>query len=290
MEIDISVVVPFYNAERFIEGCINALLSQSYPTDRYEIIMVDNNSTDGSAGIAERYSRAKLLLERKQGAYAARNRGIAEAKGAIIAFTDPDCLPAVDWLKNMRAAMLCPDVGIVLGSRQFASNSLGLSMLIAYESEKAAYVSSGNTREICYGYTNNMGVRRSLFGRLGPFLEIARGADTIFVRRAVDEYSCDVVYYSPRVCVRHLQITSVWDFYWKQLVYGRSNQNNHKVASFRPLSITKRLQLFKRTIQKSRYSLVESALLFLLLCVGGVCYETGRWRAIWNLRHERRLS
>lgn len=104
-EIDISVVVPFYNAEKYIEKCAEALLTQSYPTTRYEIIMVDNNSTDRSVDLIKKYPRIKLLSQQKQGSYAARNQGVAASKGTILAFTDADCVPSSDWLQKTRAAL-----------------------------------------------------------------------------------------------------------------------------------------------------------------------------------------
>jgi len=114
-EIDISVVVPFYNAGRYIERCIKGLLAQSYPSTRYEIIMIDNNSTDGSAELVRKYSPIRLLVEPKQGSYAARNRGAAAAKRAIIAFTDADCVPAADWLERIVASMRVPWAELVQG-------------------------------------------------------------------------------------------------------------------------------------------------------------------------------
>src|SRR5579862_2632146 len=116
---DCSVVVPFYNAERTIEKCIHALMAQSYPADRYEILMVDNNSTDTSANIVRSYPAVHYLKEGKQGSYAARNNGIAAAKGTVVAFTDPDCVPREDWLEQIMRAMQVPRTSIVLGDREF---------------------------------------------------------------------------------------------------------------------------------------------------------------------------
>ena len=64
----ISVIVPFYRDRRYIRDCINALISQNYPQQNYEIIMIDNNSKDGSAEIVKKYPQVKLLSETKQGA------------------------------------------------------------------------------------------------------------------------------------------------------------------------------------------------------------------------------
>jgi glycosyltransferase involved in cell wall biosynthesis len=120
---DISVVVPFYNPGHHLERCAVGLLRQSYPSSRYEIIMVDNNSTDRSTEIVQRYPEVRLLLEPKQGAYAARNRGVAAAEGHIIAFTDADCVPAPDWLEQMDAALSAPGVEVAQGGRLFATQA-----------------------------------------------------------------------------------------------------------------------------------------------------------------------
>ena len=66
--IQVSVVVPFYNSERYIADCVEGLLSQEYTAENYEIIMVDNNSTDASAEIVSRYPRVKLVTEERKGA------------------------------------------------------------------------------------------------------------------------------------------------------------------------------------------------------------------------------
>jgi glycosyltransferase involved in cell wall biosynthesis len=278
---DISVVVPFYNVDEYIEDCVKALLTQTYPKDCYEIIMIDNNSTDRSAEIVRRYPQVRLLFEPRPGAYVARNRGLAESRGAIIAFTDSDCFPSPEWLRNISKAMLCPQTGIVMGRRRFASESLGLSILSDYESEKAAYIFSGTTKEAAYGYTNNMAVRRCLFNRIGPFLELKRGADTIFVHRAIEKYSCDIVQYSSNVCVRHLEITSIWKHFRKQCIYGWSFPSYHREVSRRSLTMTERLQVFRKTLRCGRYSLAKSVFSFLLVSIGLFCSKLGRSSAVF---------
>lgn len=62
----ISVAVPLYNSAKHLESCISALLSQTYPSSRCEIIMVDNNSTDNSIKVIMRYPRIKLLSEKNR--------------------------------------------------------------------------------------------------------------------------------------------------------------------------------------------------------------------------------
>lgn len=279
-----SVIVPFYKAEKYIEGCIQALLSQNVPPHLYEVIMVDNNSPDNSAQIVRRYPRIRLLSQQKQGSYAARNRGLEEATGEIIAFTDPDCVPSVDWLQNISKTMLNPDVGIVLGIRELPVHSPALSLLSAYENTKDTYVFSGKHKDLYFGYTNNMAVKRPLFKELGPFKELSRGADTIFLRQAVDAYDCGLVCYAPDVRVRHMEMTSILNFYQKILTYGHSNKRNKDFMSFRPLTKGEKIQIFRKTVAQENFTLLQSIGLLCLLVVGNGCQLLGRCRAILSAR------
>jgi glycosyltransferase involved in cell wall biosynthesis len=183
---DISVVVPFHNSEAWVEACIRGLLNQTYSEGRCEYIFVDNNSTDGSAAIVRRYPAVRLLLETKRGSYAARNRGLQEAGGEIIAFTDSDCVARPDWLEQIARSLSDPGVEILLGRREFPPGSRVMQLLAAYDAEKVRHILSGSPREQYYGYTNNMAVRKSFADRMGPFLEIHRGGDTVFVKQAVN--------------------------------------------------------------------------------------------------------
>lgn len=98
----ISVIVPAYNAARTLGACLDALERQTMPRERYEIILVDDSSTDDTAQMAARYAGVKVLrLTRNQGAAAARNAGIAAAQGELLLFTDADCIPCADWVAEM---------------------------------------------------------------------------------------------------------------------------------------------------------------------------------------------
>src|SRR5947199_3998475 len=90
---DISVIVPFYNEEGYVEQCVQALLSQDYPKERYEVILVDNNSSDRSAEIVRRYPGIKLLSEGLQGDFAARNRGLPRRPANLSLSRIPIALP-----------------------------------------------------------------------------------------------------------------------------------------------------------------------------------------------------
>lgn len=100
----VSVVVCAYNAERTIAPCLTSLEKLSYPN--YEVIVVNDGSTDLTREIAERYDSIRLINQENKGLSAARNVGIAAATGEIVAFTDSDCVADPDWLTYLVATFL----------------------------------------------------------------------------------------------------------------------------------------------------------------------------------------
>jgi len=94
-----SVVIPAFNEEQNIEESLVSLVNQSYPRDRYEIIVVNNGSSDRTSQIASAY--ADLVLDKPEGNVGAvRNYGIANASGEVIICTDADCLVPRDWIEK----------------------------------------------------------------------------------------------------------------------------------------------------------------------------------------------
>jgi glycosyltransferase involved in cell wall biosynthesis len=273
--IDFSVVVPFFNAGQFIERCALALLSQTYPADRFEILMVDNNSTDGSADIVRKFDRFRLLNETRQGSYAARNRGIQEARGEIVAFTDPDCVPRDNWLEQIARAMADPQTKVVLGDRQFATDTGILGMLAAYESALSARIFTEERVDCYYAHTNNMAVRMRFLKALGCFRELPRGADSLFMRRAINQYGGSVVKYAPQAVVRHLEVASVRDYIEKKSIYGQVNQSR-ELATPNALPLGARLQLALGANRERRGSLAHSAGLLAVLAAGAIKFERAR--------------
>ncbi len=104
----ISVVVPVYNIERYLPKCIESLMAQTYSD--WEIMLVDDESTDGSLAICNRYSgkdsRIRVIRQAHGGASKARNTGIRMAKGEYIAFVDGDDYVAADYLQKLYLALV----------------------------------------------------------------------------------------------------------------------------------------------------------------------------------------
>lgn len=112
----VSVIVPVRNGATTLGALLDSLLVLDYPSDRLEIIVVDNASTDETPEILKRYApRVKSVREPRLGASAARNRGVAEAKGEVIAFTDADCVVDPRWLRGALPLLRREQVGVVGG-------------------------------------------------------------------------------------------------------------------------------------------------------------------------------
>jgi cellulose synthase/poly-beta-1,6-N-acetylglucosamine synthase-like glycosyltransferase len=128
-----SVVIPAYNASRTIGECLIALAAQTVPQSAYEVIVVDDGSSDDTAAIAERHG-AQVLRQANSGPAAARNRGIAAARGEVILFTDADCAPAPDWIEQMLAPLADPQITGSKGVYRTRQRSLAARFIqIEYE-------------------------------------------------------------------------------------------------------------------------------------------------------------
>lgn len=99
----ISVVIPAFNEEKYIKDCLFSLVDQATNLN-YEVIVVDNNSTDATVKIAQTFKNKlnlKIIHEKKQSRGAARAGGFKEAKGEIILSTDADALVYPDWISTL---------------------------------------------------------------------------------------------------------------------------------------------------------------------------------------------
>lgn len=112
----ISVVIPAYNEEAHIDACLSALAKQKRKPD--EIIVVDNNSTDKTKEIAEKYP-VSMLSEQKQGISYARDLGFNAAHGDIIVRCDADCIPEPEWISHIEHIMKDTPYGAITGPLYF---------------------------------------------------------------------------------------------------------------------------------------------------------------------------
>lgn len=106
--IKFSVIIPALNEGSGITASIEALLKQTVPRSDYEIVVVDNASTDDTAEIAKSSGADRVILEPSRGTNIARARGVHESEGEIVAFLDADCVPPANWLEQIEDILSDP--------------------------------------------------------------------------------------------------------------------------------------------------------------------------------------
>ena len=144
----ISVIVPVYNAEKYIDNLLHALRNQDFPENNYEIIIVNDGYTDNTysklMGWNKEIQNFNIISIPNSGPGVARNKGAEIAKGKFLAFTDVDCIPPSDWLKKIHEEFeKNPEICIVYGA--VSSNIRGklLPFFITFD-VKGEYISPSN--------------------------------------------------------------------------------------------------------------------------------------------------
>jgi glycosyltransferase involved in cell wall biosynthesis len=166
--VKISVIIPAFNEEKFLGNCLLSLKEQDFKD--FEIIVVDNNSTDKTAEIAKKFG-AILISEKNQGVAFARNKGAKIAKGEILVFTDADTILPKNWLLRIKEEFEEDKELIAFGgscefysgpiSARLASKFLLKPFLILDK-----FFSGGFNLMGC-----NMAIKREAFFRIGGFNE-----------------------------------------------------------------------------------------------------------------------
>lgn len=110
----ISVVIPSFNEEERIEGCLRSLQRQTLPRNRYEIIVVDGGSKDKTREVAEKYADL-VFIQTSPKVGGARNDGAQKAKGEILVTTDADSYLPPDWLERIEKDFSDPNVVMLYG-------------------------------------------------------------------------------------------------------------------------------------------------------------------------------
>jgi glycosyltransferase involved in cell wall biosynthesis len=104
-----SIIIPTFNGASRIGYCLDTLVKQTAGRN-VEILVIDDGSTDNTANVVRNYPLVRLITQANAGPASARNRGALAAQGAILLFTDDDCVPMQDWLESMLEPFKDPEV------------------------------------------------------------------------------------------------------------------------------------------------------------------------------------
>lgn len=182
----ISVIIPVKNDTLRLTKCLEALESQNMPQGSFEVIVVDNNSSPAvpSDIVVFRKIPVKLIMELRPSGFAARNTGVINSNGNILAFTDADTVPAPDWLKNGSECLTDSN------NAPFAGGKVEIELsekpgpveffeyFYGFDQEK--YI-----KDLNFAVTANMFTTRDLFNKTGGFSnELKSGGDREWGNRA----------------------------------------------------------------------------------------------------------
>ncbi|MGD9895612.1 MAG: glycosyltransferase [Candidatus Methylacidiphilaceae bacterium] len=215
----ISVVVCNFNGARFLGDCLYSLQRLQYPD--FEILVVDDGSTDGSRKLLESFEGVRVIRQENLGLAVARNRGIAAARGEIVAFTDADCRVDRDWLYFLAKAFESSDLAGVGGPNVAPRPTTAIEAALAAAPGSPTHVLL--TDELAEHIPGcNMAFRRAALETIGGFLPDFRvaGDDVDLCWRLLERG--DRVGYAPGALVWHHRRSTVSAYLRQQAGYGKA--------------------------------------------------------------------
>lgn len=187
----VSIIIPARNEAKTLQSCLQSAARQIYPADSFEIIVVDDHSTDATFGIAAimgtRYSNIRIITSAGEGKKAALDTGIQKARGEIILQTDADCYLPKSWLPHM-VAQFQPNTALVSGPVEVRWGDKWLERFQSLESMGLMAIGGGSLAakrpNMCNGA--NLGFRKTVFQEVNGYEgidQVASGDDELLLQK-----------------------------------------------------------------------------------------------------------
>jgi len=211
-----SVIIPVYNEEKRLAGCLESIRDLDYPAGGWEIIVVDNGSTDNTRDVAESYG-ATVLVDHTKNVSGLRNLGVSHAGGEILAFIDADCVADRSWLKNASTYVDNADVAAWGSPPALPKEATWVQRTWYLVRQKEKMV-----QDVDWLETMNLFVRKGHFNGIGGFNEgLVTCEDVDFCYR-LREYG-KIIADSRLEVIHHGEAQTVKEFMRKEVWRGKSN-------------------------------------------------------------------
>ncbi len=224
----VSVIVPAYNSENTIGRCLSAIEAQDYPKRLFEVIAVDDGSRDGTAEIIKQRG-VKYFWQTNKGPATARNKGVEKATGEIILFTDADCVPEKNWIREMVRPFEDKEVVAVKGAYRTGQKEIVARFCQIEFEERFELLKKAASIDMIDTYS--AGFRKEVFDKMGGFdtsFPVANNEDTeLSYRMSAKGFK---MVFNPNAIVSHLNHPAsikryarikFWRGYWRMVVYKK---------------------------------------------------------------------
>lgn len=223
----ISIIIPAKNVESTIRKCLDSILRIDYPS--YEIIVVDDGSTDGTPRILSEYKNIKTITASGIGPSKTRNIAVKEAKGEFIAFTDADCAVDVNWLNELLSGFKVFPEAIACGGRQelphdaddFEKDVFIFMKKTGFITDYMRKISKNGITEVNHNPSCNVIYRKSVFLKENGFLENLWPGEDVELDYRLRKKKYKLVF-NPKAIVYHYRSKNINDFSKMMFRYGKA--------------------------------------------------------------------
>lgn len=225
--VSISVVIAARNEEKNIGALLAILENQSYPSSLYEIIVVDDFSTDRTAVVAASFSKCQLINPEVAPGQSSKKKaieaGVKQAKGNLIVITDADCLPGKEWLATIASFQTKTGIVFIAAPVKFRCYASFLSVFqtldfITLQGITAASVQA-NFHSMCNGA--NLAYKRSVFFEVNGFEgidKLASGDDMLLMYKIWRRHPQQVAYLKNKQAIVETEPMKTWKQFLQQRV------------------------------------------------------------------------
>ncbi|MBZ9577966.1 glycosyltransferase [Patescibacteria group bacterium] len=236
---ELSIIIPAYNRKETLKRCLLSLDEQDYSKDKYEIIIVDDGSSDDIPqmidALMQKYKNLRYIQQLHKGPACARNLGIKEAKGKIIGFTDDDCTLDRDWVKLMvESHKKNPEIITVGGLTETPYKKTSI-MVGQFLSNGAIQTNLNKKKEIIFFPTCNVSFKRRIFDKytFNERFSLPGGEDLEFFWRLFKHGHRFI--WNKNIKVLHYRNDTLNSFIRQACIYGRGNLLTQCVHKDHPL-------------------------------------------------------
>lgn len=200
-----SIVIPAFNEAKHIKHTIECILAQSVNRSDFEIIVVDNNSTDNTSEVARKAGADKVIKEIKKGPNMARNRGYLKSKGDIIAFVDADSHIPSNWLTKIEDKLSNPKIMAVSGPYDYGFKGVKRFLDVLYTNMFFPKVPSllkflfGKKAGVIIG--GNFAAKRHALEKIGGIPEVSFWGDDAVIAMHISRKAGKVLF-DPKITIK----------------------------------------------------------------------------------------